>query len=143
MLLAVVTADLSPGSGGFRAAIAGIPADVRDQLMRLADWADSLEREGLAELATFHGKEVTSLRPRIAGDVAGLVSIACDVRSAYVQFWRSVFERCAPQSTALVEAELGSELKQGNSTHEFPEPLIEALTQAYQEAAARKADEQA
>jgi hypothetical protein len=58
--------------------------------MRLADWADSLEREGLAELATFHGKEVTSLRPRIAGDVAGLVSIACDVRSAYVQFWRSV-----------------------------------------------------
>ena len=107
--------------------------------MRLADWADSLEREGLAELATFHGKEVTSLRPRIAGDVAGLVSIACDVRSAYVQFWRSVFERCAPRSTALVEAELGSELKQGNSTHEFPEPLIEALTQAYQEAAARKA----
>ena len=60
-----------------------------------------------------------------------------------MQFWRSVFERCAPQSTALVEAELGSELKQGNSTHEFPEPLIDALTQAYQEAAARKADEQA
>jgi hypothetical protein len=61
------------------------------------------------------------LRPRVAGDVAGLVSIACDVRSAYVQFWRSVFERCAPQSTALVVAELGAELKQGNSTHEFPE----------------------
>ena len=67
----MVTADLSPGSGGFRAAIAGIPADVRDQLMRLADWADSLEREGLAELATFHGKEVTSLRPRIAGTSRG------------------------------------------------------------------------
>jgi hypothetical protein len=59
---------------------------------------------------------VISLRPRVAGDVAGLVSIACDVRSAYVQFWRSVFERCAPQSTALVEAELGAELKQAAST---------------------------
>jgi hypothetical protein len=41
------------------------------------------------------------------------------------------FERCAAQSTALVEAELGAELKQGTSTHEFPGPLIEALTQAY------------
>jgi hypothetical protein len=121
MLLTVATADLSSGSEGFRAAIAGIPADLRDQLTRLADWADSLEREGLTELATFHGKEVTSLRPRVAGDVAGLVSIACDVRSAYVQFWRSVFERCAPQSAALVEAELGAELKQGNSTHKFPD----------------------
>jgi hypothetical protein len=143
MLLAVAAADLNPGSGGFRAPIAGSPADVRDQLIRLADWADSLERDGLAELATFHGKAVTSLRPRVAGDVAGLVTIACDVRSAYVQFWRSVFERCAPQSTALVEAELGAELKQGTSTHEFPEPLIEALTRAYPEAAARRADEQA
>src|ERR1035441_785406 len=127
MLHAVVEASLQPGSRGFRAASAGIPADVRDQLMHLVDWADSLEREGLAELATFHGKEVTSLRPRVAGDSAGLVSIACDVRSVYVQFWRSVFERCAPQSTALVEAELRAELKQGNSTHEFPEPLLEAL----------------
>jgi|ERR1039457_298388 hypothetical protein len=143
MLLAMASGDLHPGSGGFRAAIAGIPADLRDRLMRLADWADFLEREGLADLATFHGKEVTSLRPHVAGDGAGLVSISCDVRSAYLQFWRSVFDRCAPQSTALVEAELGAELKQGNSTHEFPEPLIEALTQAYREAAARRADEEA
>jgi len=137
MLLAVAAAELHPGSEGFRAAIAGIPADVRDQLTRLADWADSLERDGLAKVATFHGNEVTSLRPRVVGDRAGLVSIACDVRSAYVQFWRSVFERCAPQSIALVEAELGAELKQGNSAHEFPEPLIKALTQAYREAATR------
>ena len=131
MLLAVVATGLHPGSGGFRAAIAGIPADVRDQLTRLADWADSLERDGLSKVATFHGDEVTSLRPRVVGDRAGLVSIACDVRSAYVQFWRSVFERCAPQSTALVEAELGAELKQGNSTHEFPVPLIRALPRGW------------
>jgi len=143
MLPAVVESDLHPGSRGFRTAIAGVPADARGRLTRLADWADSLEREGLAELATFHGKDVTSLRPLVAVDRAGLVSIACDVRSVYVQFWRSVFERCAPQSTALVEAELGTELKQGNSTDKFPEPLIEALTQAYREAAARKAGGQA
>jgi hypothetical protein len=40
-------------------------------------------------------------------------------------------------------AELGAELRQGNSTHVFPEPLIAVLTQAYREAAARRADEQA
>jgi hypothetical protein len=61
LLPAVVEADLHPGSRGFRTAIAGVPADARGRLKRLADWADSLEREGLAELATFHGKEVTSL----------------------------------------------------------------------------------
>ena len=110
MLLGVAVADLHPGSESFRAAIAGIPIEFRDRLTRLADWADSLERDGLAEVATFHGDEVTSLRPHVAGDRAGLVSIACDVRSAYMQFWQSVFERCAPQSTALVEAELGAEL---------------------------------
>jgi hypothetical protein len=54
-----------------------------------------------------------------------------------MQFWRSVFERRAPQSIALVESVLGAKLKQGNSTHDFPESLLHALSQAYQEAVGR------
>jgi hypothetical protein len=49
-------------------------------------------------------------------------------------FFRSVFERCAPNSISAVEAALGTELKQGNSTREFAQPLLYALTLAHQEA---------
>jgi hypothetical protein len=127
---------LSPGSAEFRAAVADAPASLREALGRLADWADALEHEGLVKLASFRGRQgITTLLPRLAADNAGLVSIAIDNRTAYMQFWRSVFERRAPQSIAAVQATLGTELRQGNSTHSFPEPLLEAITHAYREAA--------
>lgn len=128
--------SLSPGSAEFRAALADAPASLRETLDRLADWGEALEREGLVKLASFRGRQgITTLLPRLAADNAGLVSIAIDVRSAYMQFWRSVFDRRAPQSIAAVQAALGAELRQGNATHSFPEPLLEALTHAYREAA--------
>ena len=132
---------LSPGSAEFRAAIADAPAARRDLLVRLADWADTLERDGLVKLASFRGKKgITTLLPRLASDDAGLVSISSDAKSAYMQFWRSVFERRASHSIAAVEATLGAELKQGNSTHAVSETLLDALSLAYQEAAGKTAD---
>jgi hypothetical protein len=129
---------LYPGSAEFRAAIAALPTSLREPLGRLADWADDLEREGLVKLASFRGRKgITTLLPRLAADDAGLVTIASDTRSAYMQFWRSVFERRAPQSIASVQAELGADLRQGNATHDFPEPLLDAVTRAYREAAGR------
>jgi hypothetical protein len=130
---------LHPGSDEFRAVIAELPATRRDPLLRLAEWADTLERDGLVKLATYSGSSgITTLLPRLAGDDAGLVSISCDVKTrAYMQFWRSVFERRAPYSIPAVQAVLGTELKQGNSTRDFPEPLLDALNQAYREAAGR------
>lgn len=126
---------LHRGSAEFRAVIAELPPARRDVLVRLADWADTLEQDSLVKLATYRGKSgITSLLPRLAADDAGLVSIYCDNGSAYMQFWRSVFERRAPRSITAVEAALGTELRQGNSTHQFAEPLLEALTQAYREA---------
>jgi hypothetical protein len=126
---------LSPGSAEFRAAAAQAPPAQGDWLGRLADWADALETDGLVKLASFRGKTgITTLLPRLASDDAGLVSIALDLRSAYMQFWRSVFERRAPQSIRAVEAALGTKLKQGNSTRAITEPLLNALTHAYQEA---------
>jgi hypothetical protein len=128
---------LHPGSAEFRGVIAELPAPRRDLLTRLADWADTLERDGLVKLATFRGKTgITTLLPHLATDNAGLVSISCDATSrAYMQFWRSVFERRAPDSIPLVQHVLGAELKQGNSAREFPEALLDVLTQAYREAA--------
>jgi hypothetical protein len=127
---------LHPGSTEFRTVIGDIPAPRRDMLTRLADWADSLTDEGLVKLATFHGKSgITTLLPRLAADDAGLVSISCDARSrAYMHFWRSVFERRAPSSIPAVEAAIGTELKQGNSVHEFPPSLLDILSNAYREA---------
>jgi hypothetical protein len=133
---------LSPGSAEFRAAIVEAPATSRDLLARLADWADTLERDGLVKLESFRGKKgITTLLPRLASDGSGLVSIAADAKSAYMQFWRSVFERRAPRSIAAVEAALGTELKQGNSTHAVSQPLLNALSQAYEEAVGRIGDQ--
>src|SRR5438067_10954212 len=67
---------------------------------------------------------------------AGLVSIYNNNGSAYLQFWRSVFERRAPSALARIEASI-MPIKQGNTTHEVSDALLEALTEAYREAAGR------
>jgi hypothetical protein len=128
----------SPGSADFRAAIVDAPAGRRDLLERLADWADTLERDGLVKLASYRGKRgIVTLLPRLASDNAGLVTIYSDIKSAYLQFWRGVFERRAPHSIPPVEAALGAELKQGNSTHTITGQLLDALTIAYREASGK------
>jgi hypothetical protein len=56
------------------------------------------------------------LRLRLSKDEASLVTITCDVKSAYMQLFRRVFDRVAIQSITEVEAILGEEMKHGNST---------------------------
>ena len=87
---------LHPGSAEFRAVIVGLPPGRRDVLTRLADWAETLQRDGLVRLFTYRGKSgMTTLLPYLLADDAGLVAIACGKGSDYMQFWRSVFERRA------------------------------------------------
>jgi hypothetical protein len=129
---------LSPGSAEFRATITDAPASRRDFLQRLADWADTLQADNLVNLSSYRGKQgIVTLLPRLASDNAGLVTIYSDAKSAYLQFWRGVFERRAPQSIPAVQAALGAELKQGNTTHTVSEQLLDALTGAYREAVSR------
>jgi hypothetical protein len=124
------------GSAEFRAVIADLPPAQREVLARLADWADTLDQAKLVKLATYHCKDGrTTLLPRLAADGAGLVTIYCDNGSAYLQFWRSVFERRAPRSLPSVEVALGAEVRQAKKTYEFPDALLTALTEAYREAA--------
>jgi hypothetical protein len=123
------------GSAEFRSVIAALSPARRDALTRLADWAETLERDGLVRLLTIRGSNSTALLPYLLDEDAGLMSIACGKGSDYMQFWRSVFERRAPHSMPAVETALGAELKQGNATREFAEPLLNALTLAYRETA--------
>ena len=91
---------LHSGSAEFRADIAELPPARRDVLVRLADWAEAMERDGRVRLVTYQGKSgITTLLPYLIGDDAGLVSIVSGKGPAYMTFFRSVFERRAPKST--------------------------------------------
>jgi 2,4-dienoyl-CoA reductase-like NADH-dependent reductase (Old Yellow Enzyme family) len=70
----------------------------------------------------------------LAVDNAGLVSIYNNNGSAYLQFWRSVFERRAPRSLASIEQSI-TPIKQRNTIREVSDELLNALTLAYREAA--------
>jgi hypothetical protein len=123
------------GSHDFRSAIDQAPPAFRDDLARLTDWAESLEAEGVARLATRSGTSgITSLKPILHTGGVALVIISCDAKSISMQFWRSVFERRAPKSIPAVEAALGTKMTQGNATRAFTEELLAALTDAYREA---------
>ena len=113
------------GSRDFRGAIDQAPPEFRDDLARLTEWAESLEAEGLARLATRSGiSGLTSLKPLLHSGGVALVTITCDLRSSYMQFFRSVFERRAPEAIPAVEAALGAKISQGNSTRAFTEQLL-------------------
>jgi hypothetical protein len=129
---------LAPGATDFIAGIEfAIPAS-RSQLRRLADWANELEQHGFANVSTYHGKTGLTLLPRLPRDGVGLVSIY-NASGAYVQFWRSVFERRAPLALPRVERIISPRaLGQGTWTPKISEELLAALTEAYREARANQ-----
>jgi len=63
----------------------------------------------------------------------GLISIYNE-NGAYLCFYRSVFEKRAPNSILRVEAELAKTLGSGNTTRNFSDEMLNALTEAYREA---------
>jgi TIR domain-containing protein len=131
------TNALQPGSVAFRATIPDGPPARRELLLRLTEWAEQLAQEQLVAPATFYGKTRTTLLLRIDGK-SGLVTVYNDVNSAYLQFSRSVFERFAPDSIPVVESLIGSRIGQGTTAHNVSPELIDTLTQAYREAAAKR-----
>ena len=70
---------------------------------------------------------MTTLLPHLAADDAGLVTIYCDGALAYLQLFRSVFERRAPHSLPAAEAAMGGEIRQGNTTRNISDTLLAAL----------------
>lgn len=130
-------APQTEGSGDFRNAIDQAAPELRDDLTRLADWAESLEAEGLARLATrSQTSGVTTLKPLLHSDGVVLVNINCDAKSWYMQFFRSVFERRVPGAIPAVEEILGTRISQGNAARTVRQELLNALTDAYRQALA-------
>jgi hypothetical protein len=128
------------GAEDFVAAIDRAPAEERPTLHRLAEWALALEREGLVRLSTYHGVgNRWTLLPRLQEENAGLVTLWND-GGAYLQLWRSVFERRAPSTLPLVEAHIAPKpVRQGNTIRDIDDATLELLTLAYREAAGNHA----
>ena len=129
-----VAGYLASGASDFADAIDAAPQAQREDLRLLYNWAISLEKDGLARLSTYHGKNRLTLLPYLIGDEAGLVTIWND-NGAYLSVWRSVFARRAPKSIARVEAAIGTQIGTGNAVRLLSDEVLGALTAAYREAA--------
>lgn len=123
-------------SARFETSIAGADAQYRDGIHRLLGWARQLENQGLARLHTTEGKSRFALRLWLPSEDAGLVTIWND-RGAYLQFWRSVIARRAPEQLERIEQLPSVQVGQGNTTQDITDELLDALTGAYQEATRR------
>jgi hypothetical protein len=127
----------SDGVGDFVERINAAPDDAQPQLRRMSDWAVALESDGLVgKMITYHGaRGIVTLLPRLPVDDAGLVTIWYSDSGGYIQFWRSVFERRAPNTLPAVEAAIAPvTVGQGTVTHEATNELLTLLTDAYREA---------
>lgn len=138
---AVNKGQLTEGSAAFEAAIENAPVDERARIRQLAEWARTLEMEGLVTLESFRGVNGNRwvLLPRLVAQGAGLVSVWNDGRGT-LQLWRSLFEKMAPQFIAPVEASIGGPIKQGGNARQWDESTLRLLSDAYRHAA-RTSDE--
>lgn len=132
------TDKLTEGSTVFFANLDHAPAQSRDDLQKLGNWAESLEKRGLVKLYSYQGKGRWTLLPRLPGDGVGLVTIWND-NGAYLSLWRSVFERRAPKSLQRVEQLIAPmTVGQGTSIRRFGDDMLDTLTEAYREAAGQE-----
>ena len=128
---------LSDGPNAFRDSIEGVAEETRATFEELIDWAERLQASlPNVRLASYTGTTGTrfTLLPRIVPDDAGLVTIWNDKHQPSFSFWRSVFERRAPNSIESIERIIAKRIGQGNTVWDITPQLLEALTAAYQEA---------
>lgn len=124
------------GSERFEQSISQAPPESHEPLHSLLRWARSLEENGWVRLTTSEGKGAKrfTLRPLLVAENVGLVTI-WNERGAYLAFWRSVFEKKAPQFIDPIESLLDTRLGQGTTTRNVNENLLSTLTEAYEHAA--------
>jgi alkylated DNA nucleotide flippase Atl1 len=124
----------TPGATEFEKGIGLAPAEQQEPLRKLARLAKQLEDEGLARLTSFKGVHGDALLPRLLQEGVGLVTI-WNQNGAALQFWRSVFERRAPEALARIESVIAPlDVRQGNTIREIEDALVDELHAAYLEA---------
>jgi hypothetical protein len=121
----------------FETGIAKSAADAQPLLRRLYQWARDLEAEGVIRLLAFRGTtQRTTLLPYLLNDDAGLITVWNEESFSSISFWRSVFERRAPQSISQIEAIIApAKVGQGTTVKAVSEELLGALADAYRSAA--------
>lgn len=123
------------GGDEFLAAAQSSPEAQQPELMRLYRWAKSLEEEGLCRLYTSVGKERWVLNLRLFDGDSSMVSV-WNEKGGSISPYRTVLERRAPKSVDNVEEALApSPLGQGNVVRCPSDNVLDALREAYREAA--------
>ncbi len=121
------------GAGEFAKAAAGLEGEHKQKAEQVLGWARELEAAELAKLSTTVGANWVGLNVRIPGDTA--IATAWIDRGIYLQLWRTVLERRAPDEIAAIESAIGGKVVQGRSVKQLPPGLFEVLTSAYKQAA--------
>ncbi len=124
------------GAKAFADFAATQPEALRAENERLLAWARSLEHEGVARLASYHGKATfATLLPYLLNEQVGLVSI--DTYGNLMP-WRSVFERRAPKSMGAAEAAMAPiEMGAGRAVKRPTDALLDVIRAAYREVAGK------
>jgi alkylated DNA nucleotide flippase Atl1 len=130
------TGESTEGADLFLEYISRSPNAHQPELLRLANWATALQHEGLARLRTYVSQNSRVLLVWIKNEQRGLVTIWNDSGGASLQLWRSVFEKKAPTSIPVIESLIAPlQVGQGNTTRDVSDELLDALAEAYRQAA--------
>ena len=128
------------GSARFREAIDEVSDEATAERLRgFADWADQLASENLWRIYTGEGKENYSLLLRLTDEnvhIAGFYLPKAAPEKNYLWTWLGVARRRAPGTLPKLArtADL-DESKRAGGTTEVTDELLDALTEAYREAA--------
>ena len=100
----------------------------------MADWIDVLTTSHPAvTAATYFGQAGdVSLLPRFKDENVGLVTLwRYNGGRPAISFWRSVFERRAPELIPPIEALIGKRIGQGTTVNEVTAELLTQVEAAY------------
>ena len=124
-----------PGDEAFLESIGRATDNAKPTLEKLYRWAKELERNDLASLDTFVGKDTTlQLRLREA-NARMLVTIPNSGDVCSLRMWRSGFESFAPASIQVVERIMDrGDMRNPTVLRNPTDALLDALTDAYREA---------
>lgn len=123
--------ELVDGHESFLERISTAPPQHRPVLDLFAGWAERMSGAQLADIRTWFAKNGDIvLLPRLRPEQGGLVSlyVRADGRPA-LQWWRSVFERRAPNSIEAVATAGGAEIGRGTLAPVVDQAVLDAYVE--------------
>ena len=129
---------ISDGSAHFRTTISrAADANQATRLQQLADWAEALAAEGLCNLYSFEGATQTTLLPRLKSERKAGLCYAVHTQSGKVRLWLTdtVIRRHVSKTLPALQDAAGREIGNSRGYSEPTHELLDALADAYREAA--------